>query len=122
MAHTAAVPGPSRYCHPPQQGQERTLVSSKVQSCLEERDAIRQRVDEALQAKDQVRGQLLWDRGCLSCPCAFGGASVSLPISGDEDLPGEENLNVKSKKCCVMMLPGCFFGTFCVPLEAEVLG
>ncbi|KAF4791106.1 sperm associated antigen 5 [Turdus rufiventris] len=36
-----------------QQGQERTLVSSKVQSCLEEQDAIRQRVDEALQAKDQ---------------------------------------------------------------------
>lgn len=33
---------------------------SKVQSCLEERDAIRQRVDEALRAQDQVRGQL-WD-------------------------------------------------------------
>ncbi|NXA79497.1 SPAG5 protein, partial [Thryothorus ludovicianus] len=56
LAHTAAVPGVSQCCHLPQQEKERTLVSqcqavlesapSKVQSCLEERDAIRQRVDE----------------------------------------------------------------------------
>lgn len=51
------------------------IVPSKVQSCLEERDTIRQRMDEALQAKEQVRGQLLWDRGSLSCPHTFGGAS-----------------------------------------------
>ncbi|NXQ00954.1 SPAG5 protein, partial [Vidua macroura] len=52
----AYVPGASQCCHLPQREQERTLVSqcqavletapSKVQSCLEKRDAIRQRVDE----------------------------------------------------------------------------
>ncbi|NWU42245.1 SPAG5 protein, partial [Hylia prasina] len=56
LAHTAAVPGASRCCRLPQREQERILVSqsqgvlesvpSKVQSCLEERDAIRQQVDE----------------------------------------------------------------------------
>ncbi|NXW74203.1 SPAG5 protein, partial [Hirundo rustica] len=56
LAHTAAVPGASQCCRLPQQEQEGTLVSqcqavlesvpSKVQSCLEERDAIRQRLDE----------------------------------------------------------------------------
>lgn len=58
-------------------------VPSKVQSCLEQQDAIRQRVDEALQAKDQVRGQLLQDGGSLSCPLAFGGAScISIHLWG----------------------------------------
>lgn len=52
-------------------------VPESVPSCLEERDAIRQRVDEALRAKEQVRGQLVWDRGSLSCPHAFGGASCT---------------------------------------------
>lgn len=92
-------------------------VPSKVQSCLEERDAIRQRVDEALRAKDQVREQLLWDRGSLSCLRAFGRASC---ISGDEDLPGipgEENLNVEGKKCCVMELSGFFLALAVSPWE-----
>lgn len=85
LALTAAVSGASWCCHLPQQEQERTVVSQcqavlesaprKVQSCLEEQDAIRQRVDEALRAKDQVRGQLLWDGGSLRCPHALGEAS-----------------------------------------------
>ncbi|XP_057893744.1 sperm-associated antigen 5 [Melospiza georgiana] len=73
--------------------QERTAVSqcqavpesapSKVQSCLEERDAIRQRVDEALQAKDQ--GYLF-----LEAFCAHASAQIS---ARDQSLASQQELS-----------------------------
>uniref|UniRef100_A0A8C5NMC3 Sperm-associated antigen 5 n=1 Tax=Junco hyemalis TaxID=40217 RepID=A0A8C5NMC3_JUNHY len=71
--------------------QERTLVSqavpesapSKVQSCLEERDAIRRRVDEALQAKDQ--GYLF-----LEAFCAHASAQIS---ARDQSLASQQELS-----------------------------
>ncbi|KAM3661205.1 sperm-associated antigen 5 [Ammospiza maritima maritima] len=73
--------------------QERTVVSqcqavpesapSKVQSCLEERDAIRQRVDEALQAKDQ--GYLF-----LEAFCAHASAQIS---ARDQSLASQQELS-----------------------------
>ncbi|XP_066189437.1 sperm-associated antigen 5 [Sylvia atricapilla] len=75
------------------QEQERTLVSqcqsvlesvpSKVQSCLEERDAIRQQVDEALQAKDQ--GYLF-----LEAFCAHASAQIS---ARDQSLASQQELS-----------------------------
>ncbi|XP_038014178.1 sperm-associated antigen 5 [Motacilla alba alba] len=74
--------------------QERTLVSqcqavpesapSKVQSCLEERDAIRQRVDEALRAKDQ--GYLF-----LEAFCAHASAQIS---ARDQSLASQQELSM----------------------------
>ncbi|XP_054143414.1 sperm-associated antigen 5 [Melozone crissalis] len=73
--------------------QERTVVSqcqavpesapSKVQSCLEERDAIRQRVDEALRAKDQ--GYLF-----LEAFCAHASAQIS---ARDQSLASQQELS-----------------------------
>uniref|UniRef100_A0A8C9MVJ5 Sperm associated antigen 5 n=1 Tax=Serinus canaria TaxID=9135 RepID=A0A8C9MVJ5_SERCA len=71
--------------------QERTLGSqavlesapSKVQSCLEERDAIRQRVDEALRAKDQ--GYLF-----LEAFCAHASAQIS---ARDQSLASQQELS-----------------------------
>uniref|UniRef100_A0A8C3NKD1 Uncharacterized protein n=1 Tax=Geospiza parvula TaxID=87175 RepID=A0A8C3NKD1_GEOPR len=73
--------------------QERTLVSqcqavpesapSKVQSCLEERDAIRQRVDEALRAKDQ--GYLF-----LEAFCAHASAQIN---ARDQSLASQQELS-----------------------------
>ncbi|XP_059343227.1 sperm-associated antigen 5 [Ammospiza nelsoni] len=73
--------------------QEKTVVSqcqavpesapSKVQSCLEERDAIRQRVDEALQAKDQ--GYLF-----LEAFCAHASAQIS---ARDQSLASQQELS-----------------------------
>lgn len=47
-------------------------VPGKLRSCLEERDAMRQRADEALQAKEEVRGCLVLSGacGCLGCSLA----------------------------------------------------
>ncbi|KAM4886584.1 sperm-associated antigen 5 [Sylvia borin] len=58
-------------------------VPSKVQSCLEERDAIRQRVDEALQAKDQ--GYLF-----LEAFCAHASAQIS---ARDQSLASQQELS-----------------------------
>ncbi|TRZ24299.1 hypothetical protein HGM15179_002747 [Zosterops borbonicus] len=76
-----------------EQEQERTLVSqsqavlesvpSKVQSCLEERDAIRQQVDEALRAKDQ--GYLF-----LEAFCAHASAQIS---ARDQSLASQQELS-----------------------------
>ncbi|XP_033374854.1 sperm-associated antigen 5 isoform X1 [Parus major] len=74
-----------------EQEQERTLVSQcqavlehcKVQSCLEEQDAIRQRVDEALQAKDQ--GYLF-----LEAFCAHASAQIS---ARDQSLASQQELS-----------------------------
>nr|XP_026653047.1 sperm-associated antigen 5 [Zonotrichia albicollis] len=71
--------------------QERTLVPqavpesapSKGQSCLEERDAIRRRVDEALQAKDQ--GYLF-----LEAFCAHASAQIS---ARDQSLASQQELS-----------------------------
>lgn len=66
-------------CLPLQREQARALVSrcravlesvpGKLRSCLEERDATRQRADEALQAKEEVGGCLVLSDapGCLRC-------------------------------------------------------
>uniref|UniRef100_A0A8D2NCK1 Sperm associated antigen 5 n=1 Tax=Zonotrichia albicollis TaxID=44394 RepID=A0A8D2NCK1_ZONAL len=91
LALTAAVLGASRCCHLPLQEQERTLVPqavpesapSKGQSCLEERDAIRRRVDEALQAKDQ--GYLF-----LEAFCAHASAQIS---ARDQSLASQQELS-----------------------------
>ncbi|XP_041338719.1 sperm-associated antigen 5 [Pyrgilauda ruficollis] len=76
------------------QEQETTLVSqcqtvlesapSKVQSCLEEQDAIRQRVDEALRAKDQ--GYLF-----LEAFCAHASAQIS---ARDQSLASQQELSM----------------------------
>ena len=68
----------SAWCHLPlQREQARALVSrcravlesvpGKLRSCLEERDATRQRADEALQAKEEVGGCLV-PSGAWGCP------------------------------------------------------
>ncbi|XP_064250973.1 sperm-associated antigen 5 [Passer domesticus] len=77
-----------------EQEQERTLVSqcqavpesapSKVQSCLGEWDAIRQRVDEALRAKDQ--GYLF-----LEAFCAHASAQIS---ARDQSLASQQELSM----------------------------
>ncbi|XP_039576447.1 sperm-associated antigen 5 [Passer montanus] len=77
-----------------EQEQERTLVSqcqavpesapSKVQSCQGEQDAIRQRVDEALQAKDQ--GYLF-----LEAFCAHASAQIS---ARDQSLASQQELSM----------------------------
>ncbi|KAL9826567.1 sperm-associated antigen 5 isoform 2-T2 [Geothlypis trichas] len=74
--------------------QERTVVSQcqavlesaprKVQSCLEEQDAIRQRVDEALRAKDQ--GYLF-----LEAFCAHASAQIS---ARDQSLASQQELSM----------------------------
>ncbi|XP_058710402.1 sperm-associated antigen 5 [Poecile atricapillus] len=74
-----------------EQEQERTLVSQcqavlehcKVQSCLGEQDAIRQRVDEALRAKDQ--GYLF-----LEAFCAHASAQIS---ARDQSLASQQELS-----------------------------
>ncbi|XP_023795001.1 sperm-associated antigen 5 [Cyanistes caeruleus] len=75
-----------------EQEQERTLVSQcqavlehcRVQSCLEEQDAIRQRVDEALQAKDQA---YLF----LEAFCAHASAQIS---ARDQSLASQQELSM----------------------------
>lgn len=46
-------------------------VPAKLRSCLEERDALRQQADEALQANKQVGSCLVLSCacGCLECSC-----------------------------------------------------